>query len=488
MSPSLPPLSLYIHIPWCVRKCPYCDFNSHNAPQALPQREYVAALLADLDRDLPLAQGRPLRSIFFGGGTPSLFAPENMARILDGVAARLAFAPGIEITMETNPGTVEHGDFKAYRRAGINRLSFGVQSFDDAALQRIGRIHDAAQAERAIKRAQDDGLDNLNLDLMYALPQQTIDGALADIERAMAFDTPHLSHYQLTLEPNTSFAANPPPLPDEDSAWDMQEACQTRIAAAGFGHYEVSAYARPGRESVHNLNYWHFGDYLGIGAGAHGKYTAPSPPAALSSGERKDAAPSPPTAVSSGERVGVRGALDLDLALGNERKAPPHPTLSPAASGEGEGFDVPRHGKPSPAASGEGEGFEVQRHGKISAAASGEGEGFCVRRRWKLRSPRGYLEHAQSERVIGGDDAVARAQLPFEFMLNGLRLTSGIPLVDFHATTGLDFDAIRLPMEEGVRRGWLVPDRERLQPTDAGQRFLNDLITLFLPDKRRAAL
>ena len=383
---TLPPLSLYIHIPWCVRKCPYCDFNSHNAPDALPQREYVDALLADLDRDLPLAQGRPLRSIFFGGGTPSLFSPDSIARILDGANARLVFAPDIEITMETNPGTVEHGDFAAYRKAGVNRISFGIQSFNDAALKRIGRIHDAQQAERAIKRAQDDGIDNLNLDLMYALPQQTLDGALADIAKAISFDTPHLSHYQLTLEPNTQFAANPPPLPDEDSAWDMQEACQARIAAAGFGHYEVSAYAKPGRESTHNLNYWHFGDYLGIGAGAHGKHS------------------------------------------------------------------------------------HVDESGTLR-----------VRRRWKVRAPRGYLEHAKSERVIGSDDAVASEQLPFEFMLNGLRLTGGIALADFHATTGLDYDSIRPQIDMAVQRGWLTVNDEKLLPTELGQRFLNDLITLFLP-------
>lgn len=385
---TLPPLSLYIHIPWCVRKCPYCDFNSHNAPDALPQREYVDALLADLDRDLPLAQGRPLRSIFFGGGTPSLFSPDSIARILDGTNTRLVFAPNIEITMETNPGTIEHGDFAAYRRAGVNRISFGIQSFDDAALQRIGRIHDARQAERAIKRAQDDGIDNLNLDLMYALPQQTLEGALADIDKAISFGTSHLSHYQLTLEPNTQFAANPPPLPDEDSAWDMQEASQARIAAAGFDHYEVSAYAKPGRESAHNLNYWHFGDYLGIGAGAHGKYS----------------------------HLDDSGTLR-------------------------------------------------------------------VRRRWKVRAPRGYLEHAKTERVIGGDDAVAQDQLPFEFMLNGLRLTGGILLADFHATTGLDDESIRAQIDTAVQRGWLAIDNRKLLPTELGQRFLNDLITLFLPEK-----
>jgi len=271
VAPIAIPLSLYIHIPWCVRKCPYCDFNSHNAPQSLPQREYVDALLRDLDQDLPLARGRTLQSIFFGGGTPSLFAPDQIARILDGVAQRLAFAPGIEITLETNPGTVEHGPFAGYRNAGVNRISFGVQSFDDAALKRIGRIHDAAQAERAVKQAQDADITNLNLDLMYALPQQTLDGALRDVDIALSLQTPHLSHYQLTLEPNTQFAANPPPLPDDDCAWDMQEACQARLAAAGLEQYEVSAYARAGRQCAHNLNYWNFGDYLGIGAGAHAK-------------------------------------------------------------------------------------------------------------------------------------------------------------------------------------------------------------------------
>src|SRR6478736_9764291 len=268
---GLPPLSLYIHIPWCVRKCPYCDFNSHNAPTALPQSEYIDALLCDLDQDLPLAQGRPLTSVFFGGGTPSLFTPDGIARILDGVATRLDMPRGIEITLETNPGTVEHGPFAGYARAGVNRISFGVQSFNDDALRRIGRIHDAAQAARAVKQAQDAGIDNLNLDLMYALPEQTMAGALDDVEKAILMQTPHLSHYQLTLEPNTAFAANPPPLPDDDSAWDMQEACQARIAAAGLVQYEVSAYARPDHECRHNLNYWHFGDYLGIGAGAHGK-------------------------------------------------------------------------------------------------------------------------------------------------------------------------------------------------------------------------
>jgi len=279
---SLPPLALYVHIPWCVRKCPYCDFNSHRAPEALPQREYVAALLADLEQDLPLVWGRPVTSIFFGGGTPSLFSAEVIGEFLDGAAARLRLRPGLEVTLETNPGTIEHDRFEAYARAGINRLSFGVQSFDDGCLARLGRIHDSAQAERAVKLAQDAGFSNINLDLMYALPGQTLAMALGDLERALALAPAHLSHYQLTLEPGTPFARQPPAgLPEGDDAWDMQEACQTRLATAGYAQYEVSAYAREGRQCEHNLNYWRFGDYLGIGAGAHGKITLPSEDAIL---------------------------------------------------------------------------------------------------------------------------------------------------------------------------------------------------------------
>ena len=275
MSLIAPPLSLYIHIPWCVKKCPYCDFNSHAQTGMLPVDAYVDALLADLDRDLyeyghALAE-RPLHSIFFGGGTPSLFAPEAIARILDGVAARITLPRGIEVSLETNPGTVEHGRFDGYLAAGVSRLSFGVKSFDDAKLRRLGRIHSAADAERAMREARNAGYANFNLDLMYALPGQTLAGALEDIERALALQPAHISHYQLTVEPNTLFAAKPPTLPDEDSAWDMQEACQQRLADAGYAQYEVSAYARDGLRSAHNLNYWTFGDYLGIGAGAHGK-------------------------------------------------------------------------------------------------------------------------------------------------------------------------------------------------------------------------
>ncbi|MDR6839752.1 radical SAM family heme chaperone HemW [Pseudoxanthomonas sacheonensis] len=269
-----PPLSLYVHLPWCVRKCPYCDFNSHEGKGALPFAGYVDALIRDLDQDLPLVWGRSIHSVFFGGGTPSLFPPEQIDRFLQTASSRLRFAPNLEITLETNPGTAEHGRFDKYREAGVNRISFGIQSFDDGCLKRLGRIHDSAEAERAVKLAQDAGFDNFNLDLMYALPGQDLAMAEYDLQRAFALQPTHISHYQLTLEPNTMFFARPPKgLPDDDSAWDMQEHCQALLADAGYAQYEVSAYARPGRQCAHNLNYWRFGDYLGIGAGAHGKLT-----------------------------------------------------------------------------------------------------------------------------------------------------------------------------------------------------------------------
>ena len=269
-----PPLSLYVHLPWCVRKCPYCDFNSHEGKGALPFEGYVDALIRDLDQDLPLVWGRSIHSVFFGGGTPSLFPPEQIDRFLQSASSRLRFAPNLEITLETNPGTAEHGRFDRYLAAGVNRISFGIQSFDDGCLKRLGRIHDSAEAERAVKLAQDAGFDNFNLDLMYALPGQDLAMAEHDLQRAFALRPTHISHYQLTLEPNTMFFARPPKgLPDDDSAWDMQEHCQALLADAGYAQYEVSAYAQPGRQCAHNLNYWRFGDYLGIGAGAHGKLT-----------------------------------------------------------------------------------------------------------------------------------------------------------------------------------------------------------------------
>ncbi|WFC41348.1 radical SAM family heme chaperone HemW [Pseudoxanthomonas sp. SE1] len=270
-----PPLSLYVHMPWCVRKCPYCDFNSHQGKGELPFDAYVEALLRDLDHDLPLVWGRTVHSVFFGGGTPSLFPPEAIDRFLQAASSRLRFAPGLEVTLETNPGTAEHGRFESYRAAGVNRISFGIQSFDDGSLEKLGRIHDSREAEQAVKLAQDAGFDNLNLDLMYALPGQTLAMAEHDLQRAFALRPAHISHYQLTLEPNTVFFSRPPQgIPDDDHAWDMQEHCQALLADAGYGHYEVSAYAQPGRRCAHNMNYWRYGDYVGIGAGAHGKITS----------------------------------------------------------------------------------------------------------------------------------------------------------------------------------------------------------------------
>ncbi len=395
-----PPLSLYVHLPWCVRKCPYCDFNSHEfkGGGALPFEAYVDALIADLDHDLPLVWGRTVQTVFFGGGTPSLFPAPAVDRFLQAAAARLRFAPGCEITLETNPGTAEHGRFQDYLKAGVNRLSFGIQSFDDGCLRRLGRIHDSAQAEAAVKLAQDAGFDNLNLDLMYALPEQTLAMAERDLARAFALQPAHVSHYQLTLEPNTVFAARPPQgIPDDDAAWDIQEHCQTLLADAGYAQYEISAYARPGRQCAHNLNYWRFGDYLGIGAGAHGKLTLPA---------------------------------------------------SDADRGDG------------------GRGDEESRDRLL--------------RRWKLKHPAAYLAHAGGAAAIGADSVIPPAQLPFEFMLNALRLREGFALERFEARTGLSRAAIDAPLGRAVAEGWLIVDNERIVPTELGLRFANDVISLFL--------
>ncbi|WIX32841.1 radical SAM family heme chaperone HemW [Salinicola sp. JS01] len=274
---GLPPLALYIHVPWCVRKCPYCDFNSHGVGYgaALPEAAYVAALLEDLDADLAWVQGREIVSIFIGGGTPSLFSPEAYQKLFAGLRQRLVFAADIEITLEANPGTTEHGRFAGYREAGINRLSLGVQSFQPAQLTALGRIHSGDEAVQAMQLARDAGFDNVNLDLMHGLPGQDTALALADIEQALALGPTHLSWYQLTLEPNTEFFSQPPPLPDEERLWDIQDAGHALLEVAGFSRYEISAYARPGRAARHNLNYWRFGDYLGIGAGAHAKLSRP---------------------------------------------------------------------------------------------------------------------------------------------------------------------------------------------------------------------
>jgi len=274
VSRRAPPLALYVHMPWCVRKCPYCDFNSHAVPSAgLPERAYVAALLDDLEFAARGLEGRELVSVFFGGGTPSLFDPDSIGAVLSRAAQLLRFGDGLEVTLEANPGATERGRFARYRSVGVNRVSLGAQSFDDARLAALGRIHAAADTVAAVEELAAAGLDNFNLDLMYALPEQSLHGALEDLERALALGPAHLSHYQLTLEPGTAFERRPPPLPDDETAFQMQRACQERLAAAGYRQYEVSAYARAGRDCRHNTNYWQFGDYIGIGAGAHGKIT-----------------------------------------------------------------------------------------------------------------------------------------------------------------------------------------------------------------------
>lgn len=270
---ALPPLSLYIHIPWCVRKCPYCDFNSHEQKQTLPEQAYIQALLDDLDQQLPNIWGRTIHSIFIGGGTPSLFSVESFARLLSELRARLNLQPDIEITMEANPGTAEQDKFTGFRQVGINRLSIGVQSFNEQHLQQLGRIHSAGEASKAVEMAHNAGFERINIDLMYGLPGQSMDEALSDIQSALALAPTHLSHYQLTIEPNTYFYHHPPSTPDEDRVADIEQACQEQLVEAGFTRYEISAYAKDQQPCQHNLNYWLFGDYIGIGAGAHGKRT-----------------------------------------------------------------------------------------------------------------------------------------------------------------------------------------------------------------------
>ena len=274
---TLPPLSLYIHVPWCVRKCPYCDFNSHEAGSDIPETEYIQALLNDLEQDLHWVQGRPIESIFFGGGTPSLLSARAYETLFTGLTEKLTFSPDIEITLEANPGTFEADKFKAYRQLGINRLSMGIQSFQPEHLKRLGRIHDRAQALAAIETAINAGFSNFNLDLMHGLPDQTPEQALDDLNTALSFQPPHLSWYQLTIEPNTEFYKRPPVLPEDDTLWDIQEQGQERLAHAGLSQYEISAYSLPHKHARHNINYWRFGDYLGIGAGAHGKITTTGP-------------------------------------------------------------------------------------------------------------------------------------------------------------------------------------------------------------------
>ena len=372
---ALPPLALYVHISWCVRKCPYCDFNSHQRTEELPEKQYVEKLIADLEALLPSVWGRRLTSVFIGGGTPSLFSPDAIDTLLSGVRARLPIEPDAEITLEANPGTVEAARFAGFRAAGVNRISIGVQSFDERLLTALGRIHGPGEARRAIVAALA-SFDNVNLDLMYGLPGQTVAMARADIEQAAAAGTPHVSAYQLTIEPNTVFWSKPPALPEHDLCADMQVMVEEVLAERGFEHYETSAFAKPGRRCRHNLNYWEFGDYLGIGAGAHGKISFPD---------------------------------------------------------------------------------RITRHERV-------------------KQPAEYLKTSATveNRVIPADD------LPFEFMLNALRLIEGFPVELFRQRTGLAL--IEGPLQEAEKRGLLERDWQRIRPSARGQRFLNELLALFLAD------
>jgi len=381
----LPPLALYVHIPWCVKKCPYCDFNSHQARGDVPERAYVETLVMDLELALPDVWGRRVHSIFLGGGTPSLFSAAAIETLISAFRARLQLAGDCEITLEANPGTFEAEKFRGYREAGVNRLSIGIQSFNPGHLKALGRIHDDGEARRAIEIAQNH-FDNINLDLMYALPQQTPEEARADVEAALEAGTTHLSFYHLTLEPNTLFYRHPPALPDDDAAASMQDAIAQALAGGGYVHYETSAWAKPGRECRHNLNYWRFGDYLGIGAGAHGK-------------------------------LSFRDRIARTV-------------------------------------------------------------------RWK--QPKEYLERVAEGRPMQESREIERADLPFEFMMNALRLPEGFPVSSFAERTGLQIALAEKPLADAEARGLIVRDHERIRPTDLGRRFLNDLLQLFLPDAKRA--
>ena len=384
--PALPPLSLYIHLPWCLKKCPYCDFNSHEWGAAagqgdMPEQRYLDALRADLEASLPLIWGRTVHSVFIGGGTPSLFSPDAIDRLLSDVRSLLRLEADAEITLEANPGTFEKDRFRGYRQAGVTRLSIGVQSFDDRFLKAIGRVHDAAQARAAVEEAAET-FDTFNIDLMYALPGQTLADLDRDLDVALGYAPPHLSVYHLTLEPNTYFAKHPPQVPDDDTAYEMLDRITERTAGAGLHRYEVSAYARDGHRCWHNLNYWQFGDYLGIGAGAHGK-------------------------LSFAHRI-VRQV------------------------------------------------------------------------RW--REPKLYMDNALAGQPMASETEVASADLPFEYMLNALRLRHGFRLVDFSERTGLPVTVISSALEQAQRRGWIERDLQIVRPTEKGFDFLSDLQALFLPD------
>jgi putative oxygen-independent coproporphyrinogen III oxidase len=381
---SLPPLSLYVHFPWCVRKCPYCDFNSHEwKGEAFPEDRYLDALRADLERALPLVWGRQVHTIFIGGGTPSLLSAKGLDRLLSDVRMLLPLDADAEITLEANPGTFEAAKFAQFRASGVNRLSIGIQSFNETHLKALGRIHDATQARKAVEIAAKN-FDNFNLDLMFALPQQTLDECRADVETAISFAPPHLSLYHLTLEPNTLFAKYPPPVPDDDASADMQDFLHERTRAAGYERYEVSAYAQPRRKSRHNLNYWRFGDYLGIGAGAHTKLSFPQK----------------------------------------------------------------------------------------------------IVRQVRYKHPTTYMDEALAGAAIQEETEVGPRDLPFEFMLNTLRLVEGFPVHSFNERTGLAMSAIEPALVEAEKRGLITRDTERIAPTPRGQDFLNDLQALFLKGDR----
>lgn len=381
---ALPPLSLYIHVPWCVRKCPYCDFNSHTSPDDLPEAAYIDALIRDLEQEMPSVWGRTVQSIFIGGGTPSLFSAEAYERLFSSIRALIPLSPHAEITLEANPGTFEAQRFADYRDLGINRLSIGVQSFNDQSLTALGRIHDSKQAIKAIETAHKVGFDNFNLDLMFGLPHQTEKTARQDVEMAIALEPSHISYYQLTLEPNTLFYQQPPTLPDEDPIIDWQLANQQRLAEAGYQQYEVSAYAKDKHRCQHNLNYWQFGDYLGIGAGAHGKIT--------------DAAKQ------------------------------------------------------------------------------------AITRSSKQKQPQAFMDTAGSPSVILTEEVISKADIGFEFMLNALRLTEGFPTPLFYQHAGLPISHINKALQHAEQEGLLTRDIHLIRPTEKGQRYLNVLIELFLPE------
>jgi putative oxygen-independent coproporphyrinogen III oxidase len=382
---STPPLSLYVHFPWCVRKCPYCDFNSYTLHGELDERRYVEALERDLEAQATDVSGRDVVSIFFGGGTPSLFSPTAIARVIGSARRHLTLASDVEVTMEANPGAVERGRFAEYRAAGLTRVSLGAQSFDPERLEVLGRIHSPDETRRAAAELHAAGLDNFNLDLMYALPGQDVGAAARDVEEALALEPAHLSHYQLTIEHGTVFAAQPPELPGDDTAADMLAECTLRLAEAGFAQYEVSAYARRDRQCRHNLNYWTFGDYLGVGAGAHGKLTFPEPPGS-------------------------------------------------------------------------------------------------ILRTLQLREPRRYLGTLPA--VVTRSE-VDPDELPFEFMLNALRLVEGFEAALFPARTGLGWGTIAAAVDGLVDRGLLLKEGTRLKPSPQGLQFLNELLLSFVTQTRR---